>query len=122
MVLFYIVTGGGLLVFSLLSFLSPGLVRKIMSFVLDKDLFFLVGVLEIALGLGVLYFRHQTGFRFFIYVMGFLFFFDGIMYMISPRRARETYSWLINMDSKGLKAYALITLFLSAGLIVAGVY
>lgn len=122
MVLFYIVTGGGLLIFSMLFFLSPGLVRRVMSFILDRELFPLVGILEIALGLGVLYFRHQTGFRFFIYVIGFLFFFDGIMYMIFPGRVRETYSWLINVDSKGLKAYALMILFVSGGLIIAGVY
>lgn len=122
MVLFYIVTGSGLLIFSMLFFLSPGLVRRVMSFILDRELFPLVGILEIALGLGVLYFRHQTGFRFFIYVIGFLFFFDGIMYMIFPGRVRETYSWLINVDSKGLKAYALMILFVSGGLIIAGVY
>ncbi len=118
---FYIVVAAFFFLTALITFLQPAIVKKIMKLVLDKDLFFLPGVLEILLGLGTLYFRYSSKLKWFVYIAGFTLFIDGIFYLISSERLKETYKWFLEFEDKSMRTYAIFILVISVGYLFSGI-
>jgi hypothetical protein len=52
--------------------------KKMMQIIVQNDLFFIPGIIEIGIGLGTLYFRDQTRMDWFVFLCGLIFFLDGI--------------------------------------------
>ena len=122
MILFYIATG---LIFTVLGFiftLKPALSKRFITLIMNHELYFIMGVLEIALGLGTLYFRDETKLRWFAYIIGFLLFTDGIFYLTSSKRMNETYKWLLKLEDKNLKTYGKLIFLIAIGYLAAGLF
>jgi len=89
--------------------------KIVMGLVVEKELFFIPGVLEIGLGLGTLYFRDQTNLNWFIYLAGLMLFFDGMLYIIMSKRLREMYIWFLQIADQKIRSYGLFLLLLAIG-------
>ena len=120
MIWFYPAISVLFLVIGFLFIIRPAWMRKMMQWIMDKDLFHFIGVLEIALGLGTLYFRHGSHLLWFVFVAGFLFFIDGILYLLSSGQLKTAYAWFIGLEDKGLKIYGIFMFLIFIGYFCAG--
>ena len=121
MTLFHIIVAFFFFLSASVTFFRPSIIRKIMKLVIDKDLFFLPGILEIVLGLGTLYFRHSSKLKWFVYLAGFMLFIDGIFYLVSSKRLKETYKWFIEFKDRDMRIYAVFMLMISVGYLISGI-
>lgn len=91
-----------------------------MNWLLEKELFLIMGILEIALGLGTLYYRHDTKLTWFALIVGLAFFTEGIFYFISSHRVKESYEMFLGLENKYFKIYGLFMLLISLGYLFMG--
>ena len=118
---FYIPVGILFLIIGFIFLTSPDFAKKLIKVIMDRELFFFIGVTEIGLGLGTLYFRQNTNLKLFVYLIGLILFIDGIFYLTSPKRLKETYKWFLESEEKSIRAYGIVMILISAGFLFAGV-
>ncbi len=104
--------------FGILSIFFADQIKKIMQQIMDKDLFVLIGILEISSSLTILFFRYQTSLPLIITLLGILMFVDGIFYLIGNKILVETFEIILNMDNKHIGYYSVI-FFIGAILLIA---
>jgi len=112
---FYFCIAVFLFVSGIVILVKPDFLKIIMQFILDKDIFYLPGVIEIAISLGTLYYRDQTRMTWFVYIVGLALFIDGIFYLLASKRIREMYTWFIGIAEPKVRSYGLFTLLLAVG-------
>ncbi len=115
MIWFYFGVALAMLISGITVLIKPSLMKIVMGLVVEKELFFIPGVLEIGLGLGTLYFRDQTNLNWFIYLAGLMLFFDGMLYIIMSKRLREMYIWFLQIADQKIRSYGLFLLLLAIG-------
>jgi uncharacterized protein YjeT (DUF2065 family) len=103
----------------LIIIIKPELMKKMMQIIVQNDLFFIPGIIEIGIGLGTLYFRDQTRMDWFVFLCGLMFFLDGIFYMIMSKRLQELYEWFIGIADRTVRSYGLLMLLLALGYFLA---
>ncbi len=115
MILFYLLLGAFLLISGVIIILFPMLFKKLLNIMIEKELFYLMGIAEIAMGLGTLFFRHETKATWFALVAGLALFIDGVFYMISTGRVKESFQWFLSMEDKAVKIYGAFVLVVGGG-------
>ena len=115
MVIFYLIVGIFLVSISLAFFIVPQKVRQMVRWMMDRGLYLLPGVVEVGIGLGTLYFRSFVNFKSFVYIAGFLMFFDGILYLAAHRKIASGYEWILERDETSYRLYGIILLGIGIG-------
>ncbi len=118
---FYFASGCGLILMGLLVLTFPQTFKTVLTYIVRKDLFIIPGVLEIALGLGTLYFRETTKMKWFVYITGLLLFVDGIFYLLSSQRFKEVMQLILESDEKTWRSYGILSLLIAFGYFLAAV-
>jgi len=121
MILFYLVEGLLFGVSGLLLLFKVNLVKKFLSWIQERDLFLIPGIIEIILGLSTLYFRHQTNLKTFVLIVGLMLFIDGIFYLTASTKLKKTYQWFLTLEDKSFKTYSLFMFLIALGLIASAV-
>jgi len=121
MIWFYCGVALSLTISGIIILLKPAWLKDIMRIVVEKDLFFVPGVIEIGIGLGTLYFREQTNLNWFIYLAGLMLFFDGILYIVMSKRLREMYEWFIDIADQKIRSYGIFLILLAVGYFLASI-
>lgn len=116
----YIIIGFTFTISGLLFWFFPNRTKKIMLLVMNKELFYIPGIIEIIMGLTTLWFRDNTSMTWFSYLMGFLLFFDGIFNLAAPNGAKMGYEYFLQDELKGFKTYGIFLFSLSIGYLLAG--
>ncbi|MBO8131162.1 MAG: DUF2065 family protein [Candidatus Marinimicrobia bacterium] len=122
MVLYYVIIGLIFLTIFIVSLLFPEFVKNLMKYIIKREFFIPIGIAEIILGLGILYFRHRTKLKIFILIIGLFLFIDGVMYLISGERVRKSYSRFLEEGDRIFRFYFLFIGIIGLGLILAGFY
>lgn len=78
------------------------------------------GVVEIAMALGILYFKNNTKFSLIPLLIGILLFIDGILYVIFSSRKEKLLTAILKMKNKTLQKMSLLSLIAAVGLLIAG--
>jgi len=118
---FYFGVSVFLVISGTMTVIKPIWLKNLMQIIVQKDLFFIPGVIEIGIGLGTLYYRDQTKMTWFVYLAGLMLFFDGIFYVLMSKRLREMYEWFRAIEDRKIRSYAMFMLVLAAGYILAAV-
>ena len=120
MILFYLIVAAFFLGLGSLFTLRPALMKRVMHWILSRSLFPWMGIVEIALGLGTLYFRHQSQLLWFSYLAGFMFFIDGVLYMLTSEQIRSAYEWFLKMEDRALRTYGIFLFVICVGFFLSG--
>jgi uncharacterized protein YjeT (DUF2065 family) len=118
---FYLSSSALFTLFGLILTIYPPVGRKLMQFVIGKELQLIPGTFEIGIGLATLYYRDQTNFKWFVYLVGLLLFFDGILYLLSTRRLRTLAEMVLMLENKTWRHYGYLTLILALGYLMAAI-
>lgn len=121
MILFYALLCAFFTISGTIIILFPAFFKKLLNRMIEKELFYVMGIAEIAMGLGTLFFRHETKATWFGFVAGLALFVDGIFYMISTERVKESFQWFLSMDDKAVKIYGVFVLVVAAGFFLMSV-
>lgn len=121
MILFYALLCAFFTISGTIIILFPAFFKKLLNRMIEKELFYVMGIAEIAMGLGTLFFRHVTKATWFAFVAGLALFVDGIFYMISTERVKESFQWFLSMDDKAVKIYGVFVLVVAAGFFLMSV-
>ncbi|HPC36711.1 MAG TPA: hypothetical protein P5268_09895 [Candidatus Marinimicrobia bacterium] len=121
MIWFYFCVAVLLVLSGAIIFFKAAWFKSLLQFVIQKDLFLILGVFEITIGLGTLYFRDLTHMTWFVYLAGLLMFLDGILSVLMSRRLREMYEWFINTEDRQMRSYAVFLFLLSLGYFFAAI-
>jgi uncharacterized protein YjeT (DUF2065 family) len=100
--------------FGVMTNFFPEKIKRMMTVILNKDLFFIPGIFEIITGLIVLYFRYSTSIPFAITVVGVLIFVDGIFYLAGNKLLKETFEIILEMENRGMSYYSLVFYIIAA--------
>lgn len=107
--------------FGLYSYFFPVRLKNMMQILLDKELFYIPGLLEILISLLLLYFRHSTSLPFVNTVIGVLIFVDGIFYLTGNQILKDTFEQILDMDDNVIKNYSII-FFIIATILVGSIF
>lgn len=116
---FYLMEGILLGICGFLLVFKVSLVKKFLHWIQERELYIIPGVTEIIFGLLTLYFRHQTAFKSFIFIVGLLLFVDGIFYLLATKKLGNTFQWFINLEDSSYRAYSIFIFLMSLGLIAS---
>jgi uncharacterized membrane protein HdeD (DUF308 family) len=96
-------------------------IRWLLQFILDHNLFFIMGIIEILIGLGTLYYRHVSNLKWFSYFIGLMLFIDGIFYLLSSSRFRQAFEWFLYTERKIIRSYGIVLIFIALGYCLCGI-
>ncbi|MCD6204850.1 MAG: DUF2065 family protein [Candidatus Marinimicrobia bacterium] len=116
MVIFYLLESLIFLCFGLVLVFKSVLIKKLFVLVQERNLFFILGIIEIILGLLTLNFRHETRLLMFVFLVGLLLFIDGVFYLLLSEKLRSTIDWLLNLEEKNYRNYGFFIILVSVGL------
>jgi len=116
MVIFYLLESLIFLCFGLVLVFKSVLIKKLFVLVQERNLFFILGIIEIILGLLTLNFRHETRLLMFVFLVGLLLFIDGVFYLLLSEKLRSTIDWLLNLVEKNYRNYGFFIILVSVGL------
>lgn len=112
---FYLLCSGVFTLTGILLTVQPLWGKRLVQFIVNKQLQILPGTVEIALGLGTLYYREQTRLEWFVYTVGLLLFIDGVLYMLSARRLQDFGSYFATLNAQAWRSYGFFILLLAFG-------
>ncbi|MDO9549251.1 MAG: DUF2065 family protein [Candidatus Marinimicrobia bacterium] len=92
------------------------IIKNLLNFIQEKNLFFIPGIIEIILGLLTLYFRHQTRLVTLVFIVGILLFIDGVFYLLMSDKLRSTIEWMLKLEGKSYRIYGLFIIIIAVGL------
>lgn len=118
---FYLSSSVLFTLFGLVLTIYPPAGRKFVQFMISRELQLIPGTFEIVIGLGTLYFRDQTKLKWFVYLVGLLLFFDGILFMLSARRLRTLAEMVLMLENKAWRHYGYLTLIFVLGYLIAAI-
>ncbi|MBN2602338.1 MAG: DUF2065 family protein [Candidatus Marinimicrobia bacterium] len=116
MIPFYLLESLLFLIFGLMLVFKSVLVRNLLNYLREKNLYIIPGIIEIILGLLTLYFRHETKFGFFVFLVGILLFIDGVFYLLMSDKLSSTIEWIQKLEDKSYRLYGLFIIITAAGL------
>ena len=116
---FYLVEGILFGISGLLLVFKVSLVKRFLHWIQEREFYLIPGVTEIILGLLTLYFRHQTAFKSFIFIVGLLLFVDGIFYLLASKGLNKTFQWFLSLDDSSYRAYSIFIFLIALGLIAS---
>ena len=102
---------------SFLLIFKPQLIKSIFLMLINNNLMMVYGVGEIAMALGILYFRNKANFSFIPLIIGVILFIDGIMYVVFSSKKERLLKAILQINNKTLKKFSLITIMAAIGLL-----
>lgn len=120
MIFVYILVSALLLFSSALLAFKPLLIKTLMIQLINKNLIMVYGVVEIAMALGILYFKGEADYSLIPMIIGILLFVDGILYVLFSSRKEKLLTVLVHIQSNSLRKMSFITLMAGLGLLVSG--
>ncbi len=120
MTLVYIIISVILLISSSLLAFKPLLVKTLMVQLIKSNLIMLYGVVEIAMALGILYFKGEANYSLIPMIIGILLFVDGILYVVFSGRKEKLLAVLVHIKNNSLRKMSFITLLAALGLLASG--
>jgi len=117
MIPFYFFESLIFLIFGLVLILKNVLIKNLLKYIHEKNLFFIPGIIEIIMGLSTLYFRHDTQLSSLVFLVGILLFIDGVFYLLMSDKLSSTIEWMLKLEDKSFRIYGLFIIIIAAGLV-----
>ena len=89
----------------------PDKLKQILYYILENELFFILGIFEIIPSLLILNFRHNTRIPLVITILGVLLFVDGIFYLLGNKILKETFEIILEIESNSIRYYSIVLFF-----------
>jgi len=102
-------------------FIFPDSVKSLIAVLVKRNQLFVIGIVEIGIGLATLYYRHHSRLSVFVFLSGILFFIDGVFYLLSSESLRELHQLILNLETREYRYYSLFLFALGVGYLMAGV-
>ncbi len=99
----------------------PDKLKQILYYILENELFFILGIFEIIPSLLILNFRHNTRIPLVITILGVLLFVDGIFYLLGNKILKETFEIILEIESNSIRYYSIV-LFFCALILIFGIF
>ena len=122
MVLFYVIISLKFFLTSALLVFKPGWIKTLYLKMINNNLVMVYGVVEIAMALGIIYFKNKVKFSFIPLIIGIILFIDGILYVVFSSRKERLLTAILQIKDNTLRKMSFLTLIAAISLMISGLF
>ena len=122
MVLFYVIISLIFFLTSALLVFKPGWIKTLYLKMINNNLVMVYGVVEIAMALGIIYFKNKVKFSFIPLIIGIILFIDGILYVVFSSRKERLLTAILQIKDNTLRKMSFLTLIAAISLMISGLF